>query len=53
MGNHNVSVAASPDPAHDARAFSRWRSMAALKPSVSTAIPRGLSASWVRSIGKP
>ena len=51
--NHTVSVAASPEPAHDARAFSRWRSIAALKASVSTAMPRGLSASWVRSSGKP
>jgi hypothetical protein len=51
--NHTASVAASPEPDHDARAFSFCFSIAALKPSVSTAMPRGLSASCVRSRGKP
>src|SRR3974390_2555183 len=36
-----------PDPAQAARAFSRWLSMAAANPSVSTPMARGRSASCV------
>ena len=48
-----ASLAASPDPVHEARAVSRWRSIATLKASVSTVMPRSRSASCVRSSGKP
>ncbi len=40
-------------PGQAARASARWRSMAALKPSVSTPMPRLRNASSVRSSGKP
>ena len=47
------AVAASPEPDQALRASARWRSIAALKPPVSTPSPRARSASWVRSSGKP
>src|SRR6266851_5385559 len=39
-GNHTVSLAVSPEPAHAARALARWRSIASVKDATSTAKPR-------------
>ena len=51
--NHWASLAASPEPDQEARASAFCFCIAAEKPSVSTVIPRALSASCVRSSGKP
>ena len=51
--NQIASVAASPEPFQALRASAFCFSIAASKPAVSTAMPRGRSASSVRSSGKP
>ena len=50
--NQTASSADLPEPAHEARAFSRWRSMASVNDAIDVDLAR-LERSWVRSSGKP